>query len=200
MLLNSSICAWGVAKIQHFIFQPEFFFSFFSGVCVSLLVLLLHGVPQRFWVEFESQRALTDARDAIDQSFAPLSVCQPIALQQALGGCVSLARFQDLALARWTHSARKDRVQRGIHHLQHRVICAPLPTSYWIQEKRWQGRLRCKKKKKLFSGKILKLKLLKWRSADVFLRQLLNSGKHHAGIFYGLPTTVMWMHNCHLHH
>lgn len=166
-------------------FSLDFSSLFFPGVCVSLLVLLLHGVPQRFWVEFESQRALTDARDSIDQSFASLSVCQPIALQQALGGCVSLARFQDLALAHWTHSARKDRVQRGIHHLQHRVIRAPLPTSYRIQEKRWQGRLRCKKKKKkMFSGKILKLKLLKWRSADVFLRQLLDSRKHHAGIFF----------------
>lgn len=38
------------------------------------------------------------------------------------GGCVSLARFQDLALAHWMHSAVKDAVQRGIHHLLHRLF------------------------------------------------------------------------------
>lgn len=150
----------GLQKFSISYFSLDFFFIFL-GVCVSLLVLLLHGAPRRLWVEFESQRSLTDARDPTDQSLAPLSVCQPIASQEALGGCVSLARFQDLALAHWTHSTRKDRVQRGIHHLQHWVIHAPLPTSYWIQEKRWQGRLWCKKD--LVLGKILKLELLNWR-------------------------------------
>lgn len=44
-------------------------------------------------------------------------------------GWVSLARFQDLAVAHWKRSARKDAVQRGIHHLQHRLLFLVLSLS-----------------------------------------------------------------------
>ena len=74
--------------------------------------------------EFDSQCALTAALHS-SPSANRLHRRQPLSQWGGTGpsgGCVSLARFQDLALAHWTHSAGKDAVQRGIHHLQHRLL------------------------------------------------------------------------------
>lgn len=140
------MCTRGCKKMCILYFRPISFLQ----VWVSLV--LLHCVSRRLWGEFESPSQWQKPGTPSTNHFLPLTVCQPIASPRALGWGmegVSLARFQDLALAHWTHSARKDRVQRGIHHLQHWLILAslpssPLPTSYWIQEMRWRGRIWCK--------------------------------------------------------
>lgn len=61
-------------------------------------------------------------QDSISQSPRPLTGLSANRTARGPQGCVSLARFQDLALAHWTHSAGKDAVQRGIYHLQHRLL------------------------------------------------------------------------------
>lgn len=81
------------------------------------------------------------------------------------GMWVSLARFQDLAVAHWKRSARKDAVQRGIHHLQHRLLFLVLSLSPFApssaDEKEEEEECELKHKgKKMAASSIFFLKII----------------------------------------
>lgn len=92
---------------------------------ITLLIWLLYHLPDwiwilRVWFATHSDNCLHRTQSA--NRLGRHQFSGPIGRHKPLGGCVSLARFQDLALAHWTHSAGKNSVQRGIHHLQHRLL------------------------------------------------------------------------------
>lgn len=108
-----------------------------SSLCVLLVMNTASLIRNSLWQQ--------PAQDSISQWCPPLPTSQPVGRWRALGGCVSLARFQDLALAHWKHSAGKDTVQRGIHHLQHRFLVLDRSLSYLplkeaSGQRRWESK------------------------------------------------------------
>lgn len=123
-------------------FSPDIFIFIFLSIffsCVSLCSCrstLRHAACERS-LSHRRRDGSSGPRRPIVSSAASLSANSVATGPPGGGGKeggegVSLARFQDLALAHWTHSARKDRVQRGIHHLQHWLIPAPPPPHFLL--------------------------------------------------------------------
>lgn len=118
------------SKDEEIIFTPLVLFSnlecqishvkLYRSLCSFSFFTVFHS-----WYEYPEPHILR--QHSISLSSLPLQTPRPIGGVATLRGCVSLARFQDLALVHWTRSARKDAVQRGIHHLRLLSSSSPPP-------------------------------------------------------------------------
>lgn len=108
-LIITSCCDHHVEKVKE-LKQPKNV----QSIHFTPFSLTVSNVASEY-CDFEFQPALTAACTGLSQPIisSAASLLASRMRRDPGGGCVSLARFQDLALAHWTHSAEKDRVQRG---------------------------------------------------------------------------------------